>query len=170
LDITSIIVGWGQSGESGGKGHFAGVGFGGENALIQALYMAHVGHGYSVHDFQHLVAHATGTRTNSKTDLGTTQAARMAAAEWVGGDLQPMTIGAPKALGDGHSMGETGLKAVGEAIQYVLGHATVGVPTLRHLDPDLGEAASFFRLGSAPVLGGEDRGALCATSPPGTVD
>ena len=36
LDITSIIVGWGQSGEAGGKAHFAGVGFGGENALIHA--------------------------------------------------------------------------------------------------------------------------------------
>ena len=32
LDVTSIIVGWGQSGEAGGKAHFAGVGFGGENA------------------------------------------------------------------------------------------------------------------------------------------
>src|SRR5690606_39728572 len=33
LDVTSIITGWGQSGEAGGKAHFAGVGFGGENAL-----------------------------------------------------------------------------------------------------------------------------------------
>ena len=32
LDVTSIVVGWGQSGEAGGKAHFAGVGFGGENA------------------------------------------------------------------------------------------------------------------------------------------
>ena len=39
-DVTSIIVGWGQSGETGGKAHFAGVGFGGENAIIQSLGMA----------------------------------------------------------------------------------------------------------------------------------
>ena len=65
LDITSIIVGWGQSGEAGGKAHFAGVGFGGENALIHALELAYRGHGYRVSDFHYLVAHATGTRTNS---------------------------------------------------------------------------------------------------------
>src|SRR5262245_3952875 len=56
LDITSIIVGWGQSGEAGGKAHFAGVGFGGENALIHAFDLAHRGHGYGVADFQYLVA------------------------------------------------------------------------------------------------------------------
>ena len=54
LDITSIIVGWGQSGEAGGKAHFAGVGFGGENALMHALDMAHQGHGYGVQDFDYL--------------------------------------------------------------------------------------------------------------------
>jgi 3-oxoacyl-[acyl-carrier-protein] synthase II len=81
LDVTSIIVGFGQSGETGGKGHFAGVGFGGENATIAALAMAREGHGYGVSDFEHLVAHATGTRTNSRTDLAATHAARLAAAE-----------------------------------------------------------------------------------------
>jgi len=70
LDITSIIAGWGQSGEAGGKAHFAGVGFGGENALVHALDMAHQGHSYSVRDFQYLVAHATGTRTNSAASAG----------------------------------------------------------------------------------------------------
>src|SRR5690606_41090156 len=69
LDVTSIITGWGQSGEAGGKAHFAGVGFGGENALLHALELSYKGHGYSVDDFQYFVAHATGTRTNSKTDL-----------------------------------------------------------------------------------------------------
>src|SRR5690606_7781921 len=66
LDVTSIITGWGQSGEAGGKAHFAGVGFGGENALLHALELSYKGHGYSVDDFQYFVAHATGTRTNSK--------------------------------------------------------------------------------------------------------
>lgn len=74
LDVTSIIVGWGQSGEAGGKAHFAGVGFGGENAIVQALDLASEGHGYSTDSFEYLVAHATGTRTNSKTDLTTVAA------------------------------------------------------------------------------------------------
>ncbi len=165
LDITSIIVGWGQSGETGGKGHFAGVGFGGENALISALQMAHEGHGYGVSDFRHFVAHATGTRTNSKTDLSTTHTARLAAAGAQGfaGVLPTMTVGAPKAIGDGHSMGETGLKAMGEALHYVTGARSVGVPTLRRPDPDLGEAAAFFSLQAGPVAGNPDGGALSAT-------
>jgi 3-oxoacyl-[acyl-carrier-protein] synthase II len=165
LDVTSIVVGWGQSGETGGKGHFAGVGFGGENALLFALDMARQGHGYGVADFRHFVAHATGTRTNSKTDLSTAHAARVTAAEDEGfkGPLPVMTVGAPKAVGDGHSMGETGLKAVGEAIQYLLGNPTVGVPTLRRKDPDLGPAAEFFSLEVPPVPGNADGGALTAT-------
>lgn len=165
LDITSIVVGWGQSGETGGKGHFAGVGFGGENAILFALEMAREGHGMGVGDFTHFVAHATGTRTNSKTDLGTAHAARLSAATDEGRKppLPVMTVGAPKAVGDGHSMGETGLKAVGEALQYLQGNLTVGVPTLRRRDPDLGVAAEFFRLQTAPVPGNEDGAALMAT-------
>lgn len=165
LDVTSILVGWGHSGETGGKGHFAGVGFGGENAAILALEMARLGHGYGVSDFGHLVAHATGTRTNSKTDLAAAHAARTAALEAEGQrrPLGEMTVGAPKALGDGHSMGETGLKAVSEAVHYLLGEPTVGVPTLRHLDDQLGEPAKYFRLSSAPVNGAEDGGALVPT-------
>jgi len=165
LDITSVIVGWGQSGETGGKGHFAGVGFGGENALINTLQMAYEGHGYGVEEFGHLVAHATGTRTNSKTDLATTHVARQAAAEAQGfkGRLPVMTVGAPKSIGDGHSMGETGLKAAGEGIQYVLGNTTVGIPTLRRPDPDLGEAAEFFKLSTDPVLGNSNGGVVSST-------
>lgn len=165
LDITSIITGWGQSGEAGGKAHFAGVGFGGENALIHSLDMAYRGHGYGVSDFQYLVAHATGTRTNSKTDLTTAGNARNAAAERQGfkGPLPTMAVGTPKAIGDGHSMGETGLKAISQALQYLLGKQAVGVPTLRHLDPDLGPIAASFRLESAPVPGNSDGGVMCAT-------
>jgi 3-oxoacyl-[acyl-carrier-protein] synthase II len=165
LDITSIIVGWGQSGEAGGKAHFAGVGFGGENALIHALELAYQGHGYGVNDFQHLVAHATGTRTNSKTDLTTAANARGAAArrQSIAGSLKPMTVGTPKALGDGHTMGETGLKAVSQAIQYLLGTRVVGVPTLRTPDPDLGDVVQSFVLSSQPVQGNRDGGVLCAT-------
>jgi 3-oxoacyl-[acyl-carrier-protein] synthase II len=165
LDITSIITGWGQSGEAGGKAHFAGVGFGGENALIHALDMAYRGHGYSVADFQYLVAHATGTRTNSKTDLTTTANARSAAAEKQGikGPLPRMMVGTPKAIGDGHSMGETGLKAISQALQFLLDKPAVGVPTLRRPDPDLGPVAESFQLQSTPIAGSRDGGALCAT-------
>lgn len=165
LDITSIIVGWGQSGEAGGKAHFAGVGFGGENAIIHALELAYRGHGYGVADFQHLVAHATGTRTNSKTDLTTAFNARTAAAkrQGVSNALPPMTVGTPKALGDGHTMGETGLKAVSQAIQYLLGEDAVGVPTLRTPDPDLGAVREHFVLNAQPVRGNVDGGVLCAT-------
>lgn len=165
LDITSIITGWGQSGEAGGKAHFAGVGFGGENALIHALDMAYRGHGYGVSDFHYLVAHATGTRTNSKTDLTTASNARKGAAERQGfkGALPTMAVGTPKALGDGHSMGETGLKAISQALQFLLGGKAVGVPTLRHLDPDLGKVAESFQLQSAPFTGNTDGGVICAT-------
>ncbi|HVU04006.1 MAG TPA: hypothetical protein VHE30_19740 [Polyangiaceae bacterium] len=165
LDVSSIIVGWGQSGETGGKGHFAGVGFGGENATIFALDMAKRAHGYGIADFEHLVAHATGTRTNSRTDLAAAHAARSAAAEMqgFGGRLPSMTVGAPKAIGDGHSMGETGLKAVSEAVRYLLGEQSVGVPTLRRLDDELGEPAEYFRLGREPVTGRQDGGVLVPT-------
>jgi len=165
LDVTALVVGFGQSGETGGKGHFAGVGFGGENASIVAYQMAHEGHGYGVADFEHLVAHATGTRTNSHTDLAAAHAARMAAAEIQGyrGRLPPMTVGAPKALGDGHSMGEAGLKAASEAIHYLVGGLSVGVPTLRRLDEQLRELAEEFILSSDPVQGREDGGVMVPT-------
>ena len=165
LDITSIIVGWGQSGETGGKGHFAGVGFGGENALIAALTMADEAHGFGVADFQYLVAHATGTRTNSRTDLFVVHAARQAVAELqhYRDRLPTLSVGAPKAIGDGHSMGETGLKAVGEAIHFVLGDASIGVPTLRRLDPELGEPVEYFKLSSEVCPGNADGGALVPT-------
>lgn len=165
LDVTSILVGWSQSGETGGKGHFAGVGFGGENALIGALDMAHAAHGYGVQDFGHVVAHATGTHTNSRTELSNLHWARGAAAERQGftGALPVVTLGAPKAVGDGHTMGETGLKAIGEAIRYVLGETSVGVPTLRRLDPDLGDPAAFVSLAAEPVPGDADGGALVPT-------
>ena len=165
LDITSIIVGWGQSGEAGGKAHFAGVGFGGENALIHAFDLAHRGHGYGIADFQYLVAHATGTRTNSKTDLTTASNARTSAAERQGrkGALPPMSVGTPKAVGDGHTMGETGLKALSQALQFLLGKTAVGIPTLRNLDPELGTAAESFVLEAPPIAGNIDGGAVCAT-------
>jgi hypothetical protein len=165
LDITSIVVGWGQSGEAGGKAHFAGVGFGGENALLHSFEMAFQGHGYGVADFQYFAAHATGTRTNSKTDLTTAFNARASAAERQGaaGRLPQMAVGTPKAVGDGHTMGETGLKAVSQALQFVLGRGAVGVPTLRNPDPDLGDVAAAFALSSSMVPGNADGGAVCAT-------
>lgn len=164
LDITAIVVGWGQSGESGGKAHFAGVGFGGENAIIHALDMAHQGHGYGVEDFDYFVAHATGTHTNSKTDLAAMHAARSAAAERqrFKGELPRMIVGAHKAVGDGHSMGETGLKAASQAIQYLLGNPAVAIPTLMTPDPELGTAAESFVLRRTTVRGREDAGAICA--------
>src|SRR5690606_7751487 len=79
------------------------------------------------------------------------------------GELPTMAVGTPKALGDGHTMGETGLKAVAHAIGYLLGEPSVGVPTLRRLDPELGPAAEQFSLSSRPVSGDPDGGALCAT-------
>lgn len=165
LDVTSIIVGFGQSGETGGKGHFAGVGFGGENATITALHMAREGHGYGLSDFEHLVAHATGTRTNSRTDLFAVHQARLAAAELEGftGRLPRMTVGAPKAIGDGHTMGETGLRAVSEAIRYLLGERSIGIPTLRRVDDELGEPAQYFHLSPAPITGNVSGGVLAPT-------
>ena len=65
--------------------------------------------------------------------------------------------------GDGHSMGETGLKAVSQAVQYLLGKPAVTLPTLRTPDPALGAAAEQFILQRRPVRGREDSGAICAT-------
>jgi hypothetical protein len=165
LDVTSIVVGWGQSGEAGGKAHFAGVGFGGENASIHAFELAHRGHGYGLTDFQYLVAHATGTRTNSKTDLTTAVNALAATARRQGlaGPPPPMIVGSHKAVGDGHTMGETGLKAVSQALQYLLGRPAVGVPTLRRLDPELGAVGEAFVLRAENVAGNSDGGAVCPT-------
>lgn len=167
LDITSIVVGWGQSGETGGKAHFAGVGFGGENALIQAFEVAREAHGYGVADFGYLAAHATGTRTNSKTDLTSVATARAVAAELGGcsgrGTVPTLRVGTPKSLGDGHTMGDAGLKEVAQALRYVLGETAVGLPTLRHVDPELGDAVEQYALERAPVAGDADGGAICAT-------
>lgn len=163
LDITSIIVGWGQSGETGGKAHFAGVGFGGENALIQTFEIARAAHGYGVADFGYLAAHATGTRTNSKTDLTSVASARHVAAEIGGGSVPTIRVGTPKSLGDGHTMGDAGLKEVAQALRYVLGETAVGLPTLRTLDPELGDVVDQYELGAAPVAGDADGGAICAT-------
>lgn len=163
LDVTSIIVGWGQSGETGGKAHFAGVGFGGENALIQAFEVARRAHGYGVADFGYLAAHATGTRTNSKTDLASVATARAVAAARGGGTVPVLRVGAPKALGDGHTMGDAGLKAIVHALRYVLGEPAVGLPTLRELDAELGPIADQYDLAAATVPGDADGGAICAT-------
>jgi 3-oxoacyl-[acyl-carrier-protein] synthase II len=163
LDITSIIVGWGQSGETGGKAHFAGVGFGGENALIQTFEIAREAHGYGVADFGYLAAHATGTRTNSKTDLTSVATARAVAAELGGGTVPTIRVGTPKSLGAGHTMGDAGLKEVVQALRYVLGEPAVGLPTLRTVDPELGEVVEQYELATAPVVGDVDGGAFCAT-------
>jgi 3-oxoacyl-[acyl-carrier-protein] synthase II len=163
LDITSIIVGWGQSGETGGKAHFAGVGFGGENALITAFEIARVAHGYGVADFGYLAAHATGTRTNSKTDLTSVATARAVAAELGRGTVPTIRVGTPKALGDGHTMGDAGLKEVAQALRYVLGETAVGLPTLRNVDPELDDVADQYVLDRGAVLGDADGGAICAT-------
>lgn len=165
LDVTSIIAGWGQSGETGGKAHFAGVGFGGENALVQAFEIARRAHGYGVADFGYLAAHATGTRTNSRTDLTSVATARRSAAERAGGGgaLPRLRVGTPKALGDGHTMGDAGLKEVAQAIRYVLGETAVGLPTLRQVDPELGDVVGQYDLTNEPVPGDADGGAICAT-------
>ena len=165
LDITAIVVGWGQSGETGGKAHFAGVGFGGENAIIQAYEMAYRGHDYGVEEFDYFVAHATGTHTNSKSELAGMASARRAVAErqQFKGALPRMKVGATKAVGDGHSMGETGLKAVSQAVQYVLSRPAVALPTLVTPDPSLGATAQEFTLQRSPVEGNAEAGAICAT-------
>jgi hypothetical protein len=68
LDVTSIIVGWGQSSETGGKAHLAGVGYGGENAMIHAFGWP-TGPRLRRCRLRLLRRHATGTRTNSRSDL-----------------------------------------------------------------------------------------------------
>ena len=164
LDITSFIVGWGQSSETGGKQHFAGVGYGGENAIIASLRMAYRAHGYGVDDFGHVESHGTGTRTNSKTDLNTLTEARRRAAEEQGyrEKLKRMTVGAPKAAipGVGHPMGPAGHLATEEGTHYLQGHKSVGIPTWRRPDPDLAQEAEMYELSAKPVDGNEDGGVI----------
>jgi 3-oxoacyl-[acyl-carrier-protein] synthase II len=45
----------------------------------------------------------------------------------------------------------------------VLGRTAVGVPTLRHLDPDLGPVTESFELSAQSMTGNIDGGVLCAT-------
>jgi hypothetical protein len=60
-------------------------------------------------------------------------------------------------------MGETGLKALSQALLFVLGRKAPGVPTLRRLDPDLADVAAHFHLQAEPSDGNADGGAICAT-------
>lgn len=160
LDITGFFVGWGQSGETGGKAHTAGVGFGGENAIIAALMMANAAFGLGVEDFGHLIAHATGTKSNSQTDLVMTARAQAAVAAALGyvGPLPRLTVGAPKAAGIGHPMAAAGHAALQEGTHYLMGQPTVGVPTLRRRLKDLPPEADPFDLSSDPVPGSLERG------------
>lgn len=162
LPVTSIIVGWGQSGESGGKAHAAGVGYGGENAIISALMMAYEGHGYGVNDFEHLIAHATGTGANSKTDLTSVQEARSAAGQTQGYDrvLRRMTVGAPKTSGAGHPMAPAGHLALQEGIYYVNGEPTVGIPTLKNVSSTLNNMRDHFELSRNPIPGSRRYGVI----------
>ena len=91
--------------------------------------------------------------------------ARLIAARQAGSThaLSLLSVGTPKAAGDGHTMGETGLKAVSQAIRHLLGEPAIGVPTLRRLDPDLAHLTETFVLDAAPVPGDTDGGAICAT-------
>ncbi|MGW8250202.1 MAG: class I tRNA ligase family protein, partial [Anaerolineales bacterium] len=49
-----------------------------------------------------------------------------------------LRVGTPKALGDGHTMGETGLKAAAHAIRYLLGQPSVGLPVEIGVERKLG--------------------------------
>jgi hypothetical protein len=60
-------------------------------------------------------------------------------------------------------MGETSLKALSQALQFVLGRPAPGVPTLRRLDPDLADIAGHFQLQAAPSPGNANGGAICVT-------
>lgn len=166
LDITSIIPGWGQSSEAGGKGQFAGVGFGGENATFMSLMMAFEDHGFGVNDFEHEDDHGTGTRRNSKSSLKTLSDARRAAAAEQGflGRLVRMTVGAPKSAqpGTGHPMGPAGALSAKEALHYVMGQPTVGIPTMDNPDPELGEELENYDLRKDPISGNEDGGAIAS--------
>jgi 3-oxoacyl-[acyl-carrier-protein] synthase II len=158
-DITSVITGWGTSSETGGNGHSAGVGFGGDNAIKDAYIMALLDHGYGVNDFEHKIAHGTGTNTNSTTDLAGFHQARLdiAEAQGVGERLIRMTVGAPKAL-VGHEMGVAGHRATEEGTHYLMGSPTVGVPTLRKPGKGVEKYGDFYSLSADPVPGNTDGG------------
>ena len=59
----------------------------------------------------------------------------MAAKQGLGEPLREVTIGAPKSRWRRPHHGGDWPEAAGEGIRYVLGERTVGVPTLRNLDP-----------------------------------
>jgi 3-oxoacyl-[acyl-carrier-protein] synthase II len=74
--------------------------------------------------------------------------------------LPKMTVGTSKALGEGHTLGEAGLRATAEAVYYVLGEQTVGVPSLRRVDPELSDLLEHYAISAKPIAGNEDGGAL----------
>jgi hypothetical protein len=160
LPIKAIVPGWGQSGETGGKQHMAGVGYGGDNALAIGYNMADEGHGFGVEHFGHLGGHLTGTTSNTKTDLSAAKRARRKAAKRQGKDgnkLPKMTLGATKAKA-AHTQGAAGMLALQEGIFYVMGKPTVGIPTFRKLHKDIGAEAEDFEFSSSPVPGSLEKG------------
>jgi len=159
LDITSIIVGYGNSSETGGNAHSAGVGWGGGNAVIDSYIMAWLQHGYTVNDFGHKIAHATGTNINSKTDLGGFTEDRLTVAEVQGlkEKLIRMTVGATKTK-VGHEMSPAGHRATEEGTYYLLGEPTVGVPTFRQLEKRLERDVEYYDISPNPVPGNANGG------------
>lgn len=163
LDVAAIVVGWGQSGESGGKQHAAGVGFGGENAIFNALKMAEDGHGF-VDSFGYYVGHNTGTPTNAATELTLLDDTRREYENERGrhGPLRRIKVGAPKATrpGTGHSNGPAGLQSAKEAIHYVSGERVIGAPMYGDVHPDLARVMPGYEVSDGFYEGSLENGAL----------
>ncbi len=143
LDVVGIVTGWGTSGETRGQ-HFAGVGFGGENALMRSFLMSHHFHGFGVEDYDYYSGHNTGTKVNTVTEIIGVLEARKKAAEDLGyhGSLPRLKVGAPKTR-DGHGMGAGSVRGLQGISYYVMGQKAMGIPTFRNLNrrlqPIIGE-------------------------------
>lgn len=151
LNVVALVPGWGQSTESGGKGHLGGVGYCGGNATRVALLRAYRDHGFGVNNFEYWVSHGTGTLVNSLTDLSVMQASLRAMAAHQGiGELNSMFVGAIKAL-IGHSFGAAGIPQVREAIKFVKGDLACGIPNFVKPHPKIPpEALAGFVLNPGP--------------------
>lgn len=159
LDITGIITGWGNSCETGGNNHSAGVGFGGDNSTRGALIMSYEDHGVGVERYTYRFAHATGTPTNSKTDAAGFEEVRRDQAEVQGfrDTLPRVAFGAAKP-DLGHEMAVAGSRAAEAGVHYLTGRRAPGIRTLRRPNPEVAAQLAAFDISSTPVDGNEEGG------------
>lgn len=162
LDILGLCTGYSECLENGLKAVMSGIGFGGHQALYQALRMSYEDHGFGLEDFDHLEAHATGTALNAMTEPRAVSTARRRFAEFVkfSGSLPQMTVGASKAVMGAHLMGPAGAISLQKGLLHILGRSTWGIPGFKKHHPEVGPEIEEYKLSGELLQGRGDGGVL----------